>query len=288
MKSLWSDAEAASFAGDLGQRIYTSRLLGRDKSLVLHGGGNTSVKVRERDLLGRELDVLYVKGSGWDLEHIEAPGFSPVRLDHLVRLAKLSSLPDPEMVNELRTHMLRADAPTPSVEAILHAILPHKFVDHTHSDAVLSLTNTADGERRIRSLYGDTVVVIPYVMPGFDLARLVAEIFPREVNARTSGMVLMNHGIFSFGATARESYERMVELVDKAERELERNGAWNVAPAPGGAHAGAKSEELANLRRALSQVAGAPLILATHDEACRVVVCRKYQGSAGHLRQRSP
>ena len=217
MKSLWSDTESASFAGELGQRIYTSRLLGRDKSLVLHGGGNTSVKVRERDLLGREVDVLYVKGSGWDLEHIEAQGFSPVVLDHLVALSRLPALSDPEMVNELRTHMLRADAPTPSVEAILHAILPHKFVDHTHSDAVLSITNTPDGERRIRELYGDTVVVIPYVMPGFDLARSVAQIFPREANARTKGMVLLNHGIFSFGETARESYERMIELVDAAE-----------------------------------------------------------------------
>ena len=267
MKSLWSDAEAAAFAGDLGQRIYTSRLLGRDKSLVLHGGGNTSVKVRSRDLLGRELDVLYVKGSGWDLEHIEAPGFSPVRLDHLVELSKLPALPDPEMVNELRTHMLRADAPTPSVEAILHAILPHKFVDHTHSDAVLSLTNTSDGEQRIRSLYGDAVVVIPYVMPGFDLARLVAEIFPREANPRTKGMVLLNHGIFSFGETARESYERMIELVDAAERALDRAGAWKVDAKAHAGGSGGERTALAHLRLALSRTAGFPMVVATHDDA---------------------
>ncbi|HEX4331161.1 MAG TPA: bifunctional aldolase/short-chain dehydrogenase [Usitatibacter sp.] len=266
MKSLWSDDEAAAFAGDLGQRIYTSRLLGRDKSLVLHGGGNTSVKVRSRDLLGRDIDVLYVKGSGWDLEHIEAPGFSPVHLGHLVELSRLTALSDPEMVNELRTHMLRADAPTPSVEAILHAILPHKFVDHTHSDAVLALTNTPDGERRIREAYGDTVVVIPYVMPGFDLARSVAQIFPREANARTRGMVLMNHGIFSFGDTARESYERMIELVDAAERALDRAGAWSV-PAPAAPpDTGAKRESLAGLRFALSRSAGFPLVMALHDD----------------------
>ncbi|HSS28422.1 MAG TPA: bifunctional aldolase/short-chain dehydrogenase [Usitatibacter sp.] len=274
MKSLWTDAEAAGFAGDLGQRIYTSRLLGRDKSLVLHGGGNTSVKIRERDLLGRDVDVLHVKGSGWDLEHIEAAGFSPVRLDHLVALAKLPALSDPEMVNELRTHMLRADAPTPSVEAILHAILPHKFVDHTHSDAVLCLTNTPGGEKRIREVYGDTIVVIPYVMPGFDLARSVAEIFPREANARTRGMVLLNHGIFSFGETARESYERMIELVDAAERALDREGAWSVMPAPGGPAPGAKSEEIASLRRDLSRVAGFPMILATHDDAASLAFAR--------------
>jgi len=171
------------------------------------------------------------------------------------------------MVNQLRTHMLRAEAPTPSVEAILHAILPHKFVDHTHSDAVLSLTNTPDGERRIRELYGDTVVVIPYVMPGFDLARSVAEIFPREAGARTKGMVLLNHGIFSFGENARESYERMIELVDAAERALDRAGAWKL-PAPAARpDESAKREELAELRLALSRGAGFPLVLASHEDA---------------------
>ncbi len=269
MESLWNDAESATFAGDLGQRIYTSRLLGRDKSLVLHGGGNTSVKVDERDILGRELAVLYVKGSGWDLEFIEAAGFSPVQLDHLVALSKLTALSDPQMVNEMRTHMLRADAPTPSVEAILHAILPYKFVDHTHSDAVLSITGTADGERRIRDLYGDEVVVIPYVMPGFDLARLVAEIFPREAGPRTIGMVLLNHGIFSFGATARESYERMIALVDRAERALAREDAWKVAAVAAGPRPPKLRAQVAHLRREVAAVAGQPMIVATHgDDAC--------------------
>src|ERR1700675_2955975 len=101
MRSLWNDAEAARFTGDLGLRVYTSRLLGRDKSLVLHGGGNTSLKMRERNLVGEEEDILYVKGSGWDLEFIEEAGFSPVRLQHLLRLARLDELSDPQMVNEL-------------------------------------------------------------------------------------------------------------------------------------------------------------------------------------------
>src|SRR5438552_11437971 len=165
MRSLWNDQEAKQFQGDLGQRVYTSRLLGRDKTLVLHGGGNTSVKIRQKDLLGREEDILYVKGSGWDLELIEPAGFSPVRMERLTALAGLEALSDPQMVNEMRTHMLRADAPTPSVEAILHAILPYKYVDHTHSDAVLAVCNTEGGEKRIREIYGDLVVVIPYVMP---------------------------------------------------------------------------------------------------------------------------
>src|SRR5712691_11698977 len=213
MKSLWNAKEAANFKGDLGMRVYTSRLLGRDKSLVLHGGGNTSVKIRERNILGKEEDILYVKGSGWDLESIEAAGFSPVHLPHLLHLAKLDALSDPQMVNELQTHTTHASAPVPSIETILHAILPYKYVDHTHADAVITVTNTADGEERVREIYGESVVIIPYVMPGFELARVCARQFAREAKRGTIGMVLMNHGIFSFGATARESYERMIALV---------------------------------------------------------------------------
>src|SRR5688500_17683237 len=139
MRSLWNDKEAEEFKGDLAQRVYTSRLLGRDKSLVLHGGGNTSVKIRRHNLWGEEEDILHVKGSGWDLEYIEEAGFSPVRMDHLLKLARLETLSDPQMVNELATHLTRAGAPAPSVETILHALLPHKYVDHTHSDAVLTV-----------------------------------------------------------------------------------------------------------------------------------------------------
>jgi rhamnose utilization protein RhaD (predicted bifunctional aldolase and dehydrogenase)/NAD(P)-dependent dehydrogenase (short-subunit alcohol dehydrogenase family) len=263
MKSLWNDQEAAAFSGDLAQRVYTSRLLGRDKALVLHGGGNTSVKVREQNILGEEEDVLYVKGSGWDLEFIEAGGFSPVRLAHMLKLAQLPRLSDPQMVNELVTHMTRAGAPTPSVETILHALLPYKYVDHTHADAVIAITNTADGEARIREIYGREVVVIPYVMPGFDLARLVGEIFARESTAQTQGMVLLNHGIFSFGATARESYERMIALVGRAEAYFQTRGAWDI-PAPATIAAPAIStERVAALRADISRVFGAPLIVAS-------------------------
>src|SRR5579859_5987340 len=169
MHSLWNDAEAAGYRGLLAQRVYTSRLLGRDHTLVLHGGGNTSVKIRELNVFGDEEDVLYVKGSGWDLESIETAGFAPLRLDRVRRLATLDRLSDPRMVQELRAAMTDPAAPTPSVETILHAILPYRFVDHSHADALLAITNTMDGEQRIRDIYGHSVVVIPYVMPGFAL-----------------------------------------------------------------------------------------------------------------------
>jgi len=266
MQSLWSDAEAAGFAGPLGPRVYTSRLLGRDRTLVLHGGGNTSVKLREKNLFGEEQDVLYVKGSGWDLETIEPAGFTPVALDYVRRLAQLPALPDPLMVNELNTHTLRAGAPSPSVETILHAILPHRYVDHTHADAVLSISNAPHGEQRIREIYGDTVVVIPYIMAGFDLAAYCAREFAARAQAGTIGMVLLSHGVFSFGADARESYERMIHLVSMAEEYL----ASKQARQPNFAAARpptASREDIARLRRDISATAGFPMLLRVNDSA---------------------
>ena len=275
MQSLWNDAEAAGFKGDLAQRVYTSRLLGRDKSLVLHGGGNTSVKLRQTNLVGDDEEILYVKGSGWDLEFIEEAGFSPVRMAHLLKLAQLEALSDPQMVNELATHMTRSTAPAPSVETILHALLPHKYVDHTHSDAVLAVTDTADGEKRIAEIYGDKVVVIPYVMPGFDLARLCAERFPKQVGKNTIGMVLMKHGIFSFGATAKQSYERMIELVDLAERYLERRNAWQLKRAVVSPGDEPQRQQIAALRAEISRVAGNPLVVSVHRDARALSFARR-------------
>lgn len=261
MKSLWQDAEASRMDGDLALRVYTARLLGREKALVLHGGGNTSVKLVERNRFGEEETILYVKGSGWDLETIEAPGFSPVRLDHVRRLAELERLSDPDMVNELVTHMVRANAPTPSIETILHGCLPFKYVDHTHADAVLAITNSPGGEARIRSIYGNSVVVIPYLMPGFDLAQAVAREFVRKATPATVGVVLLKHGIFSFGETARDAYERMIALVDRAERHLKEHGAWDVVSPPSPARGDIGSLEIAGLRRAICDAAGFPAIL---------------------------
>ena len=264
MKSLWSDAEAAKFSGPLGPRVYTSRLLGRDKSLVLHGGGNTSVKMAEDDLFGAQEEILYVKGSGWDLETIEPAGFAPVKLDYVRRLASLPALSDPQMVNELATHTLRAGAPAPSVETILHAILPHKYVDHTHADAVLSVSNAPDGDKRIHDIYGDKVVVIPYIMAGFDLAAYCAREFPQHKTRNTVGMVLLSHGVFSFAAEARESYELMIELVSMAEKYLAAQKAWSVGLPPAAA-APFKREDAAKLRSDVSKAAGFPLLCRCND-----------------------
>ena len=267
MPSLWRDDDAAACRSQLDLRAYTSRLLGQDKSLVLHGGGNTSVKITETSLLGEAEPLLYVKGSGWDLETITTAGFTPLRLEHLQKLVRLPVLPDTEMVSQLVTHQTRAAAPVASVEAILHAILPYPWVDHTHADAIVAITNTVDGETRIREIYGDSVVVIPYVMPGFDLARLCAERFTVEAGAKTIGLVLLNHGIFSFGRDARESYERMIALVGRAEAYLKRHHAWHVDPTPQvAAHGVELARDQATLRYDISRAAGFPVIVARHAD----------------------
>lgn len=301
MKSLWKDQEAINFLGDLQKRVYTSRLLGREPALVMHGGGNTSVKSQVTNLFGEKEDVLFVKGSGWDLETIEAPGFSPCRMDHLLRLAKLETLSDPQMAAELRKSLTDVSAPSPSVEAILHAILPAKFVDHTHADALLTLTNSPDGERRVRGIFGDELVYIPYVMPGFKLARLCAQEFPKQAGPKTIGMLLLNHGLFSFGETAQSSYVRMIELVTRAEEYLKKQGAWSVSLgstasddtsvaslSSEASSAGDQPDEIGNigtrsatrlsiarLRSAVSNAAGVPVILSVHTDADTLAFARR-------------
>ena len=210
MKNRWNDREARAFVAryknagvDLALRTYSARLIGQDPNLVLHGGGNTSVKTIRKTVTGEPVPVLCVKGSGWDLDTIEPQGHPAVRLDELDALRSLPALSDEAMVNILRTNMLDSSGPTPSVETLLHAFLPHSFIDHSHADAVLSITNQPDGERRVRAWVGDRMAIVPYIMPGFALAKLAAEIYERHPDVE--GLVLLKHGIFTFGATARQS-----------------------------------------------------------------------------------
>ncbi len=222
MKSRWNQDQASPLTGDpLALRVYTSRLLGAEPSLVLHGGGNTSVKCDESDLFGANIPTLWVKGSGWDLATIEKEGFAPVRLDVLRRMAELPELSDSDMVRHQRAAMLDPFAPNPSVEAILHAIIPFRFVDHTHADAVVTLCHAPDGEEIIRSLYGRRMLILPYVMPGFDLARQVFSMTRDTDWSSVEGMLLFQHGIFTFADDAETSYERMIAAVSLAEEHLE-------------------------------------------------------------------
>jgi rhamnose utilization protein RhaD (predicted bifunctional aldolase and dehydrogenase)/NAD(P)-dependent dehydrogenase (short-subunit alcohol dehydrogenase family) len=286
MKNAWNRSEAAEFPGDLRQRVYASRLLGREASLVLPGGGNTSVKTFEKNVFGDDEAILHIKGSGADLATIDAAGFSPCRLKHLLRLAGLTSLSDMRMASELRGCMTQPSAPNPSVEAILHALLPAKFVDHTHADAFISISNTLGGEGNIREIYGDRVVTVPYVMPGFRLARACAQQIPEGISGRTIGVALMHHGLISFGETAEESYGRMIELVSLAEEFLVSHKAWIIGWPKVDPPLKPCRVEFAAFRRDLSAVMGSPAILTSHRDAqCLGFIWRP---DAGAISQQGP
>ena len=227
MQSQWNDdiarqtVEAYRAEGvneDIALRVYTTRLLGRDPLLVLHGGGNTSVKTRATDDLGQDHAVIAVKGSGADMADMEPWGLPAVKLEPLREMRALEALSDEAMVNVQRLNLLDAKAPNPSVETLLHAFLPHKFVDHTHAAAVLSLVDQPDGEALAREVYDGRMGIVPYIAPGFALAKAAADVFDQKPDVE--GLILHKHGIFTFGETAREAYERMIEMVSLAESRL--------------------------------------------------------------------
>jgi rhamnose utilization protein RhaD (predicted bifunctional aldolase and dehydrogenase)/NAD(P)-dependent dehydrogenase (short-subunit alcohol dehydrogenase family) len=230
MKSGWVDADAKSIVEEgarsgigreMALRIYTTRLLGRDRKLVLHGGGNTSLKTRVRDSFGDEVEALYVKATGADMATIGAQGFSAVHLAPMRKLRALAAVGDGELVALERANLIDPAAPNPSVEMMLHAFLPHKFVDHTHATAVLSVIDQPDGEKKCADVFGKRLGFVPYVMPGFGLARAAIAVFER--GQPDAGLILSKHGIVTWGEEAREAYERMIETVSLAEDFIARN-----------------------------------------------------------------
>ena len=230
MQSTWNERAAedaiARYAGlgiarELALRLYSTRLLGCDPRLVLHGGGNTSLKTKTRDLAAEEVEVLYVKGSGADMGAVEPEGFPAVRLDALCKLRAREAITDDEMARVQRAFLIDPLAPSPSVEMLLHAFLPARYIDHTHATAVLSLIDQPNSHTLCAEVYGTRLGFVPYRMPGFGLARLAAEIFDKNPNVE--GLILDKHGIFTFGETAREAYERMIEMVTLAERRLQKD-----------------------------------------------------------------
>jgi len=226
MQSRWLQEEADQFLSeygtewgeDLALRTYSARLLGADSNLVLHGGGNTSVKTLYTNLLGELIPAIFVKGSGHALATIEPSGHAGLELDHLLRLRKLRELNDDAMVKEIRSRLLDYRSPNPSIETLVHAFLPAKFIDHTHADAILGLTNQVEGKELVKAAFGDEVVIIDYVKPGFDLA--LATVEAAEALPEAKAAVWMLHGLVTWGETAGEAYETTIRLVTRAEEFL--------------------------------------------------------------------
>ena len=229
-KNLWNERDKLSninkleksiYSFDLGTRVYSSRIIGQIPDLVMHGGGNTSCKTIQEDVFGNKVEVLRIKGSGWDLDTIEAPGLPAVRLEPLLKLRNLKKLSDENMINLQRSNLMISSSPNPSVETLLHAFLPHKFVDHTHATPFLVLANLKNCKNITQEVFGDKLCVVPYIMPGFKLSKKAIEIY--EKNQNTEAMILVNHGYFTWGETAKESYERVIEHSNKLESWLNKN-----------------------------------------------------------------
>ncbi|MBU4286705.1 MAG: bifunctional aldolase/short-chain dehydrogenase [Proteobacteria bacterium] len=268
MISLWNDKDAKAFLNNpLQLRIYTSRLLGMQPELVLHGGGNTSVKIKEENIFGDIEEILYVKGSGVDLKTIKVEGFASVKLEVLKKMIALENLYDVDLLRFQRSAMTDPHAPNPSIETILHAIIPFKYVDHTHADSVVTISNNERGEELIQEIYKDQVLIVPYVKPGFILAKKVYELTRNLDWNKVKGIILLNHGVFTFADDARTSYERMIHIASLAEDYLKKQGAFDSV---------AKAEpsenllSLACIRRQVSVAKGDAMIarLDQSSEAC--------------------
>jgi rhamnose utilization protein RhaD (predicted bifunctional aldolase and dehydrogenase)/NAD(P)-dependent dehydrogenase (short-subunit alcohol dehydrogenase family) len=309
MKNRWDNSEAKHFiqkyrpfGTDVALRTYSARLIGQEPRLVLHGGGNTSVKTQQKNITGREVPVLCIKGSGWDLASIEPAGHPTVKMQELLDLRRLSHLSDEDMVNVLRCNMLDSSGPNPSVETLLHAFLPHQFIDHTHADAVLAIADQPGGIKPIADWTKGRLGVVPYIMPGFALAQLASRVY--EENPRVEGLILYKHGIFTFGDTAQQSYQRMIYWVTAAEKYAQKFRGTVFNPTsfrqsssrnrvtfsdPGLKHAGmtARFGRVSNKLRGLCRTNSSPPMIVRHRVSDLIL---KFVNSkeAAHLSQRGP
>ena len=263
MRNAWCEEEAKACVVHYGKqgidealalRVYSTRLLGRNPALVLHGGGNTSVKSTATDIFGEPVDVLCVKGSGWDMAQIEPQGLPAVRLAPLQALEQLDALDDESMVSYQRANLLDQSSPNPSVETLLHAFLPHTYIDHAHASAILALSDQPDGEAICADVFGEDMAIIPYVMPGFGLAKLAATTWRKTPGVK--GLILHKHGIFTFGETARQAYDNMIDMVSRAEKHIERTPAKSLTKAALPKNPATFAQVAPRLRGALSRQNG--------------------------------
>jgi rhamnose utilization protein RhaD (predicted bifunctional aldolase and dehydrogenase) len=259
MKSLWNNVAAARCGNALALRAYGSRLLGGDASLVLHGGGNTSVKLDEGG------QVLYVKGTGSDLAGVDETAFTPLRLDSVMQVLTQASLSNAKMMRALDACLVRRPAPRPSIETLLHAGLPFRCVEHTHADAVLAAMNVGNIEAVHAEVYADRAPLVPYHHSGHALARACMEAFHARRTPNTIGLILAFHGVVAFGNDARDSYENMIELVTRAENYLQTRGAWDIAPAMRASASRAKLLDKVHVE--INAVAGTPLVMRIASDA---------------------
>ncbi|GGF96310.1 bifunctional aldolase/short-chain dehydrogenase [Paenibacillus abyssi] len=219
VQSLWDTSKAAELQGGLDELVYRSNLIGTDRRVCNWGGGNTSSKTIVKDFRGRDVEVMYVKGSGSDLATMKAGNFTGLRMDDIRPLFERSEMPDEEMVAYLANCMIDAKHPRASIETLLHAFLPFKHVDHTHPDAIISLCCADNGKEIARDIFGERFVWVPYVRPGFTLSKMIAEGVLANPNAE---LVLMEkHGLVTWGETSEACYAKTIAIISEAESFIE-------------------------------------------------------------------
>lgn len=257
MINRWDESEAVRCAGDLASCVYASRVLGAEPALVLYGGGNTSVKT------GADAGVLYVKGSGADLAQVEEHDFTAVRLAKVQRLIDAGDLTNAQLAQAVSRCVIGSNAPRPSIETLLHAVLPHRFVLHTHADSILAVTNTDHGDGTAAEIFGELAPRVPFRESGFELAKAAHEVYRAQATPSTIGLILLHHGVFSFGDSARSAYDNMLRLVGLAEQFLASRNAWKLQTSA--AACTWTVAEIGELRCAISRTAGFPLVMQLQD-----------------------
>ncbi|MBM3342567.1 MAG: hypothetical protein FJY56_10730 [Betaproteobacteria bacterium] len=254
MQSLWNDIDAAHCDSPLALRAYASRLLGGDPTLVLHGGGNTSLK-RE----AKSGCVLYVKGTVSDLAQATEQTFTPLRLDSVLRVLEQPPLDNAGMMRALEDGLLHRPALKPSIETLMHAGLPFALVEHTHADSVLAALNVDNIQAVHAEVYGVRAPLVPYQHSGHALARACLDTFRARGMANTIGLILAFHGVVAFGNDARTAYENMIELVTFAEEFLKARNAWRL-PEAAPVAAAPDTQTLDALHTEINAIAGTALV----------------------------
>ncbi|OUS77634.1 short-chain dehydrogenase [Paenibacillus sp. MY03] len=219
VQSLWESSKAAELNGGLSELVYRSNLIGTDRRVCNFGGGNTSTKTMEKDFRGRDVEVMYVKGSGSDLATMKAGNFTGLRMDDIRPLFERGEMSDEDMVAYLANCMIDAKHPRASIETLLHAFLPFKHVDHTHPDAIISLACADNGRQLAEEIFGNRFVWVPYVRPGFTLSKMIAEGVLNNPNAEL--VIMEKHGLVTWGETSEAAYAQTIRIINEAEAFIE-------------------------------------------------------------------
>ncbi|MBU5346784.1 bifunctional aldolase/short-chain dehydrogenase [Paenibacillus lautus] len=269
VQSLWEQSKAQQALNTLDELVYRSNLIGSDRRVCNWGGGNTSSKTTIQDFRGKDIEVMYVKGSGSDLATMKAGNFTGLRMEDIRPLFERDSMSDEEMVAYLGHCMVDAKHPRASIETLLHAFLPFRHVDHTHPDAIISLCCAHNGKELAQEIFGDRFVWVPYVRPGFTLSKMIAE--GVLANPKAELVLMEKHGLVTWGDTSEACYAQTIRIISEAEAFIEARvnndklfGGRKFAPLASEVRRSIAAEVMPAIRGAVSDVK--KMILSFDDQ----------------------